>query len=120
MPPVRRTRPARETSPLAPDGDRSGGSAPARAEHRWVQDVERADLVEQGGPAAAAGGAPAGRDEEAWGARDLAVEVARIEAGPPDGLVDLAQLGDGEGRWAEAGRERGVLQLRASALDAVG
>ena len=44
------------------------------------------------GPAALAGGGAAGRLDEAGGAGDLAVEVARVQPGAPHRLVDPPQL----------------------------
>jgi hypothetical protein len=54
------------------------------------------------------------RDDEARGALDLAVEVPGIEADPPDGLVDLLEFGNREGRGAECRCQRGVLELAAA------
>ena len=79
-----------------------------------------AAAVELGRAAAVADRGLAGRLDEVLGAGDLAVEVARVEFGAPDRLVDRAQLGDREVRRAERGRQRGVLQLGPGPLEAVG
>jgi hypothetical protein len=65
-----------------------------------------AGAVQAGGAAAVAGGGAPGLDDEAGGAGDLPVEVARVERGAPDRFVDPAELGDGELAVAEGGAER--------------
>ena len=44
--------------------------------------------------------------EEAVGLFDLALEVAGVEFGVPDGVVDPAEVTDGELRRTEAGSDR--------------
>ena len=48
------------------------------------------------------------------------MEVARVEPDPPDDLVDVTELRDGELLSAECRRKRRVLELRSSSLEAVG
>src|SRR5690606_27410037 len=69
---------------------------------------------------AAAGGELSGVLHEAGGGQDLAVEVGGVQRAPPDGLVDLAQPGDGEGGREEGGGQGGVLQFGPGALHRVG
>ena len=69
--------------------------------------------------------APASADEvagffdEPVGGKDFALEVAGVDGGVPDGFVDAAQVGQGEGGVAERGGDGGVLEFGAGAFDAV-
>jgi len=48
------------------------------------------------------------------------LEVAGIELGIPNSLIDPSEVTDGELRWAEAGRDRGVLKTGSGPLYGVG
>ena len=49
--------------------------------------------------------------EEPFGLGNFPAEVAGVKGMAPDGLVDVAQVGDGERLWAERCCDGGVLQL---------
>src|SRR3954452_7920861 len=85
------------------------GSVRVGSEDRWVHGRGRASPVERGGAAEGGGRSAFGSDHEALGVADLAVEVGRVECDPPDGLVDPAQLGDGERLSQEGGGQGRVL-----------
>jgi len=79
--------------------------------------------VEAGaGPAARAAGlgGVAGRFDETGDGQHLAMEVGGVQSFAPDGLVDLAELGDRERLADERGGERRVLELRPGAFQTVG
>ena len=60
-----------------------------------------------------------GRDHPAVVREEAAAEVRAVELHAPDGLVDGAQLGEGERRADERGRDAPELELDADALDRV-
>ncbi len=77
--------------------------------------------IELGGPAArrARLSSAAGRDHPAVLLDDAAPEVRGVELHPPDGLVHRPELGQGERRSHESGRDARDLELDANALDGV-
>src|SRR5690348_1091854 len=79
--------------------------------------------AEELGGASTAGGAgrvTTGGGDPAFVGDDAAPEVGGVELHTPDGFVDCAQLGEGEGGADEGGGDAGALELDADALDGVG
>ena len=60
------------------------------------------------------------RLEEVVGLFDLSLEVARIELGVPDGVIDPSEVADGELWRAEVGRDCGVLKTGSGPRYGVG
>src|SRR5215469_8500238 len=84
---------------------------PVRSQHRGMEQYRAAAPVELRRPAPTRRRDLTGLDKEIVSASDLAVEVARVERGPPDDLVDATKLGHGELIPAECRPECGVLEL---------
>src|SRR5687768_8522310 len=71
------------------------------------------------GPSASRPGScrSSGGDDPAVLGDEAATEVRGVELDAPDRLVHRAQLGDGEGRADEGGRDPGDLELDPDAID---